>query len=67
MLVEESQRLGVELRLKADVQDINFESTEVTLSNGEVISGDVIIGADGNLVLFPCDLCLIALIYSFEF
>lgn len=47
VLVEEAQRLGVKLRLKADVSDIDFEYTEVKLRDGEVISGDVIIGADG--------------------
>lgn len=59
VLVEEAKRLGVELRLKADVQDIDFERTGVTLRNGAMISGDVIIGADGNCVLVP--------FYSFGF
>jgi salicylate hydroxylase len=39
--------LGVKLRLKADVCDVDFDYTEVKLRDGEVISGDVIIGADG--------------------
>ncbi|KAH7125110.1 putative salicylate hydroxylase [Dendryphion nanum] len=47
VLVDEARHLGVNLRLKADVRDIDFESTTVTLRDGEVIAGDIIVGADG--------------------
>ena len=50
VLVEEAIRLGVKLRLGAEVQDVDFENTTVTLQGGEVIAGDVVIGADGRLV-----------------
>ena len=47
MLVEECERLGVDIRLKSEVHSVDFEQTTVTLKNGDVVSGDVIIGADG--------------------
>ncbi|KAF2703234.1 putative salicylate hydroxylase [Pleomassaria siparia CBS 279.74] len=47
ILAAEASRLGVDIKLRAEVQDIDFETTTVTLRNGEFISGDVIIGADG--------------------
>jgi salicylate hydroxylase len=46
--VEECETYGVEIRLKSEVHDINFEQTTVTLKDADVFSGDVIIGADGN-------------------
>jgi salicylate hydroxylase len=48
VLVEECERLGVDLKLGADVQDLHIETTKVTLRSGEMVSGDVIIGADGK-------------------
>jgi salicylate hydroxylase len=48
VLVEECERLGVDVRLKSEFDDVDFEQTTVTLKDGEVVSGDVIIGADGN-------------------
>lgn len=48
ILVEECERLGVDVRLKSELYDIDFDETTVTLKNGDVVSGDVIIGADGN-------------------
>ncbi|PVH97216.1 FAD/NAD(P)-binding domain-containing protein [Periconia macrospinosa] len=47
VLVDECERLGVDVRLKSEVQDIDFDNTKVTLKNGDIISGDVIVGADG--------------------
>jgi hypothetical protein len=48
VLVEECERLGVDIRLKSEVHEINFDQTTVTLRSGDVVSGNVIIGADGN-------------------
>jgi salicylate hydroxylase len=48
VLVEECERLGVDIRLKSEVDDIDFDQTTVTLRNGHFVSGDVIVGADGN-------------------
>lgn len=48
VLVEECERLGVEVRLGTAAKDVSFESTEVVLRNGDVVAGDVIIGADGS-------------------
>lgn len=40
--------LGVEIRLAADVTDVSFSNAPaVTLSTGETIAADVIVGADG--------------------
>jgi salicylate hydroxylase len=47
VLLEEAEQLGVDLRLGADVRDVVSEGTAVVLKSGEVVSGDVIIGADG--------------------
>ena len=52
LLAEEAVRLGVKLRLGADVQDIDFDNTTVTLRNGEIVAGDIIIGADGGLISY---------------
>jgi len=48
VLVQEASRLGVDLRLNADVKDVRFEDTKVYLRNGEEVSGDVIVAADGK-------------------
>ncbi|OQU96439.1 FAD binding domain-containing protein [Cladophialophora immunda] len=47
ILLGEAKRLGAEVKLDANVTDLNFDRTEVILSDGEVIKADVIIGADG--------------------
>ncbi|KIW96508.1 uncharacterized protein Z519_03577 [Cladophialophora bantiana CBS 173.52] len=47
ILLDEATRLGAEIRLDANVTAIAFDRTEVILSSGEAIVGDVIIGADG--------------------
>lgn len=48
VLVEECDRLGVDVRLKSELHGIDFEQTTVTLKSGKMVLGDVIIGADGN-------------------
>ncbi|KAH0830981.1 3-hydroxybenzoate 6-hydroxylase 1 [Fonsecaea pedrosoi] len=47
ILLEEAKKLGTEIRLDANVTGLDFDRTEATLATGEVIKGDVIIGADG--------------------
>ncbi|OAL27289.1 hypothetical protein AYO22_03564 [Fonsecaea multimorphosa] len=47
ILLEEAKRLGAEVKLNTNVTGLEFDRTEVTLLDGEVIKGDVIIGADG--------------------
>ncbi|KAL4772949.1 hypothetical protein BDW60DRAFT_216166 [Aspergillus nidulans var. acristatus] len=47
LLFDEAIRLGVEIRLGAEVTDIAFGTAEVVLAGGERVTGDVIIGADG--------------------
>jgi salicylate hydroxylase len=48
LLFDEAIRLGVEIRLGAEVTDIAFGTAEVVLAGGERVTGDVIIGADGT-------------------
>lgn len=50
VLADEARRLGVVMRLGCDVVDVDSseESPSVTLADGEVVRGDVIIGADGK-------------------
>jgi flavin-dependent dehydrogenase len=40
--------LGADVRLNAEVRDIDFDTTKVLLRNGDEISGNVIIAADGE-------------------
>ncbi|KAL4751774.1 hypothetical protein BDW72DRAFT_202834 [Aspergillus terricola var. indicus] len=47
LLFDEAVRLGVEIRLGAEVLDIALGAAEVVLAGGERVTGDVIIGADG--------------------
>ncbi|KAL2822451.1 hypothetical protein BJX63DRAFT_417549 [Aspergillus granulosus] len=47
VLLDEATRLGVEVRLNAEVVDVDFEGPEVILAGGERVAGDVMIGADG--------------------
>jgi salicylate hydroxylase len=51
VLLDETTRLGGEIRLDAEVADIDSEGPEVLLAGGERIAGDVIIGADGTYPL----------------
>lgn len=48
MLLEEALRLGANVRLDCDVQNVNVEDSSIFLHTGEKITGDVIIGADGE-------------------
>ena len=48
ILTEEAFRLRVNLRLGCDAQSVDFESPSVTLNTGEIIKGDVVVGADGG-------------------
>ncbi|PIL31405.1 hypothetical protein GSI_06106 [Ganoderma sinense ZZ0214-1] len=41
--------LGAEIQYDAHVVDIDVESRQVTLENGKTVSGDVLVGADGEL------------------
>ncbi|RDW94229.1 uncharacterized protein DSM5745_01551 [Aspergillus mulundensis] len=47
VLLDEAGRLGVEIRLNAEVTDVVFDAPEVILASGERVAGDVIVGADG--------------------
>jgi salicylate hydroxylase len=42
-----SLELGADIRVNSKVVDIDFESAVVTLQNGQKLSGDLIVGADG--------------------
>lgn len=47
ILLHEAERLGAEIKLNADVANLDFEKTEAILADGTVFKGDVIVGADG--------------------
>lgn len=47
-LIQKTLELGnVDLRLNSAVTDVEFSSASVTLTNGTIVRGDVVIGADG--------------------
>lgn len=46
-LVRRAQSLGVDIRLGADVQYVDFKQAYVTTLDGQMVEGDVILGADG--------------------
>ncbi|KAI5358455.1 putative FAD-binding domain, FAD/NAD(P)-binding domain superfamily [Septoria linicola] len=46
-LAERARELSVEIRLGARVNDVDFEHAKVTLKDGDVLHGDLIVGADG--------------------
>lgn len=48
VLLQEAQRLGVDIRLNANVTDLDFKAAEVILADGEKLKGDVVVGADGG-------------------
>lgn len=48
VLLEEAQRLGVQIQLGHDVETIDFDTPSVTLRNGEVHKADVVVGCDGT-------------------
>jgi hypothetical protein len=50
-LLEEAKRLGADIRLGQKIASINIKGTAICMKNGKVISGDVIIGADGMFAL----------------
>lgn len=49
VLVDAATAAGAEIRLGAEVEDLDFNSASIWLSDGTIIHGDVIIGADGRL------------------
>src|SRR5271155_1110568 len=55
ILLKEARKLNADIRLGVSVENIDFAQTLVQLGNGEVLKGDVIIGADGmsNIPEFP--------------
>lgn len=48
ILLQEAERLGVHISLDCQIAKINFTEPSVELSCGELISSDVILGADGE-------------------
>lgn len=47
VLYEKAQELGVEFRFGAQVVEHRLDVPEVTLKNGDCITGDVVVAADG--------------------
>jgi salicylate hydroxylase len=54
VLYEEAKRIGVEVRLKTEVSDVDFDTSTVRLKSGEIVTGDAIIGADGMSSPLTC-------------
>lgn len=50
ILVQEAKDLGATIRLGCNVQAVDFDLGSLALVSGEVIAGDVIIGADGKWI-----------------
>ena len=48
LLVHNAEKLGVVIRLACAVDRVDFSSATVTLQSGEIIHGDLAIGADGD-------------------
>ncbi len=48
ILYNKAIELGAEVRYNANVVDIDVENQQVTLENGKTLSGDVLVGADGE-------------------
>ncbi|KAI1098115.1 FAD binding domain protein [Jackrogersella minutella] len=46
-MVRRAQSLGVDIRLGADVQHVDFEHATVATQDGQTVRGDVILGSDG--------------------
>ncbi|EGW31388.1 salicylate hydroxylase [Spathaspora passalidarum NRRL Y-27907] len=46
-LVNRAQEVGVEIYLGARVEEVDFDSSTVTTSDGRLFSGDIIVGYDG--------------------
>ncbi|QIX00075.1 hypothetical protein AMS68_005592 [Peltaster fructicola] len=46
-LVERARELGVKVRLGARLHAVDFDKPSVTLENGDVLTGDLIVAADG--------------------
>lgn len=46
-LADRARELGVEIRLGARVEDIDFDKATVKLANDEVLQADLLVGADG--------------------
>lgn len=53
VLLEEADRLGIQIRLGCEVKEMNIGAPWVTLSNDEIVTADVIIGCDGMSPLTP--------------
>lgn len=49
VLLDAAVAAGASLKLNTTVEDIDFDKTRVILSDGMVVAGDVIIGADGEI------------------
>ncbi len=47
-MMQEATRLGVKIRLGCTVEGLDFDKSQVLVQDGETLSADVIIGADGE-------------------
>jgi hypothetical protein len=50
-LLDAALKAGADIRTKSAVVKYDFETPSVTLENGSVIKGDIVIAADGTLLV----------------
>jgi 2-polyprenyl-6-methoxyphenol hydroxylase-like FAD-dependent oxidoreductase len=50
VMLNEAERLGVQIRLGCNVESLDFEQTEVVVEGGKRLKADVIVGADGTYI-----------------
>lgn len=48
VLYSEALRVGVEVRFSSRIVNVDVATPSLTLTNGQCIQGDIIIGADGK-------------------
>lgn len=48
LLYESAVELGVEVRLSSRIRSIDESTPSITLVTGDIIEGDVVVGADGK-------------------
>jgi len=48
ILFDEAVRLGLKIRLNSKASAVDFEMPSVTLTTGEEVFADVVVGADGK-------------------
>jgi salicylate hydroxylase len=67
VLYDRAVELGVTVRLGCKIQEIDESVPSAKLDNGEVVKGDLIVGADGKRAKFVIRLEIVNVIYRCKF